>query len=202
MTTHGGCCSGQSVRGYDKLYHVWQGMKDRCYNPNNREYFNYGGRGIKVCEDWLDYGKFREFMIGIGYDYKAPRGTYTIERKDVNRNYEPDNCTLKSLSEQQSNKTSSRLLTYNGKTMSVTEWAQELGINADTIFMRLHRGKSIEEALMTPVRKVHQYTVGNRTFTCKEWAKVLDIPWSTLRDKLRKNGDDMERIVSEYRHKR
>ena len=92
MTTHGGCCSGQSARGYDKLYHVWQGMKDRCYNPNNREYFNYGGRGIKVCEDWLDYSKFREFMIGIGYDYKAPRGTYTIERKDVNRDYTPENC--------------------------------------------------------------------------------------------------------------
>jgi hypothetical protein len=134
--THGGCCSGEIERGYDKLYTVWQAMKDRCFNPNSIEYKSYGGRGITVCNDWLNYAKFRDFMLGIGYDVNSMRKTQTIDRIDVNGNYEPSNCRLLTMAEQQFNKTNNRLIEFNGETKTVTEWARELRVKIEVITCR------------------------------------------------------------------
>ena len=189
--THGG--------SNERLYHVWQGMKDRCENKNNLEYKNYGGRGIKICEEWHDYAKFKEFMLSKGYDPTAPHGQYTIERINVNGNYEPSNCTLISLSMQQQNRTDNRKLTFQGKTQTVVEWSRELRIPESAIYMRLYKGASDEEALSTPLRRTRQYTVEGETHTCKEWAEILQMPWSTLRSKIRDGRITMEQVVNERR---
>lgn len=76
-----------------RLFHVWSSMKQRCSNPNRAEYRNYGARGISVCEEWSnDYTAFRDWALSTGYDENAPRGKCTLDRIDVNGNYEPDNC--------------------------------------------------------------------------------------------------------------
>ena len=77
----------------DRLYHVWSSMKQRCTNPNNSNYRNYGARGITVCSEWLhDYASFRSWATENGYDESAPARGCTLDRIDVNGNYEPGNC--------------------------------------------------------------------------------------------------------------
>lgn len=85
MTTHGGSRS--------RLHSVWTDMKQRCYNPNEPSYPGYGGRGIKVCDDWRDsFESFQAWALQTGYDENAPYGVCTLDRINVNGNYEPSNC--------------------------------------------------------------------------------------------------------------
>lgn len=200
--THGGCCSGQSKRGYDKLYHTWQGMKDRCFNPSSTEYEKYGGRGITVCDEWKDnYITFRDFMLSIGFDPAKPTKEQTIDRIDVNGNYCPENCRLLSLSEQQYNKTNNRLITYNGVTKTATEWAKEFGIKMEMILKRIDESDwSVEEALTRPKRATEKFTVDGETHTVREWAEVLKMPWSTLRGKIK--PDKQRLLEKEVRDRR
>jgi len=82
------------THGYTKerLYKVWMGMRQRCYLKTNNRYKHYGGRGIEVCDEWQDYLNFRKWALSHGYDSKAKRGKCTIDRIDVDGNYEPSNC--------------------------------------------------------------------------------------------------------------
>lgn len=188
--THGG--------SNERLYFVWQGMKNRCTNPNFLEYKNYGGRGIKVCEEWLDYESFKKFMLEKGYDPSAPFGEYTIERIDVNGNYEPNNCTIASQKEQVHNMTSNHNLTYKGETKCLSEWAREIGINATTLLNRLQRGMSVEEAIETPPKRTVMYEVDGESHSCKEWVKIIGICEDTVRKRL-KEGYNMKEIVHKYK---
>lgn len=86
-----------------RLYIVWVGMRQRCENKNKSNYKYYGGRGIKVCDEWRDFNNFREWAMSTGYDPDAKRGIYTIERIDVDGNYCPENCTWVTIAEQQKN---------------------------------------------------------------------------------------------------
>lgn len=106
-------------------------MKGRCLNPKVREYKWYGAKGVTVCVEWLDFQAFHDWAVANGY-----RDDLTIDRKDVNGNYCPENCRWLSKAEQQSNKSSNRMLTYNGETHAVSEWAKKLGVE----YFRFYRG--------------------------------------------------------------
>jgi hypothetical protein len=133
-------------------YRTWRSMQDRCYNPVVPQYRDWGGRGIRVCDRWLEPNGqgFLNFLKDMG---PMPQGArYTIERDRVNENYCPENCRWATYTEQARNKRSNHLLTHNGKTQCVAAWTEELGYSQDVIRSRLRRGWSIEKTLTTPAK--------------------------------------------------
>lgn len=128
---------------------VYKSMVSRCYNEHNNRYKNYGERGIRICDEWLnDKQAFFTWAHNSGYQ----KG-YTIDRIDVNKGYSPENCRWATYQEQANNKTSNHYITYNGKTQTMTEWSRECGIKTGTLFYRLKCGWSIEDALNKPVNR-------------------------------------------------
>lgn len=124
-----------------KTYESWANMKQRCLNPNNHKYKNYGLRGITICDEWVN--SFDNFLKDMG---EKPNGL-TLERIDVNKGYFKENCCWANATAQANNKTSNRIIEFNNKSMTTAQWAEYLGISFTTLRMRLHRNWSIERAL-------------------------------------------------------
>lgn len=139
LTIHG----GEGAR----LYHIWKNMRQRCFRSSNQDYSNYGGRGITVCDEWrYSFVAFRDWAIENGY-----RDDLTIDRIDVNGNYEPANCRWITMKAQQNNMRSNHYITFGGRTQTLTQWAEELNMSPSAIRYRLKSGWAIEKALTTPV---------------------------------------------------
>lgn len=126
-------------------YGHYLAMKQRCNNPRTSGYKHYGGRGIQVCQRWLD--SFSNFYIDMG---TRPSPEHTVDRLDPNGNYSPDNCRWATLSEQANNTRSSRFVEFQNKTQTVSQWAKHLGVSKSLISYRLNSGWSIEKTLTTP----------------------------------------------------
>lgn len=138
--THGGIGT--------KLYNSWRAMRERCSNPNANNYNLYGGRGISVCEEWNDFSCFRSWAEENGY-----KPGLSIDRINPDGNYEPDNCRWLSSFGQCNNKRNNRLITMDGITKTLSEWAYEVGIKSNTIRNRIDNlGWDVERALKQPVR--------------------------------------------------
>ena len=119
-----------------KLYTIWIDMKDRCFNPNNTSYSNYGGRNIKVCNEWKhDFKTFKEWAFKNGY-----KEGLSIERINNNKDYSPNNCKFISFLDQNKNKRSNKYVTIDGETKTISEWSRVVGINRNTISRRISKG--------------------------------------------------------------
>ena len=126
-----------------RLFYILVNMKERCFNPNSNAYKNYGERGIVVCQEWMhSYECFRDWELKNGYS-----DDLTIDRIDVNGNYEPTNCRWATNKEQCNNKRNNQLITYNGETHNTAEWSDILGIKKQTLQSRIDRGYPIEDIL-------------------------------------------------------
>lgn len=128
-------------------YHVWLGMKQRCFNVKTEQYKNYGARGITVCKRWLD--SFDNFINDMG---RKPTSKHTLERIDVNGNYTYFNCKWATMKEQSNNKTNNRILEYKGVQKTLMQWMSELNLKYTTVLYRLNKGWSIEDAFNKPLR--------------------------------------------------
>lgn len=137
-----------TIHGLSKtrLHRTWAHMKERCMNPNVRNYDGYGGRGITICDEWLSFEPFARWALENGYS-----DDLTIERIDNNEGYSPDNCRWATPFEQASNKRSNHTFTIDGITDTMTNWARKFNIKPTTVFDRLHKGWSEYEALTVPV---------------------------------------------------
>lgn len=173
-----------------RLYGIWAAMKSRCYNPKNNRYALYGGRGITVCEEWLrHFTDFRDWALDNGY-----RDDLSIDRIDTNKGYSPDNCRWATMKMQANNKRNNYSITYNGKTQTSEEWAQELDINGHTLRKRLNSGMSIKEAFTTPLHrseKLLEYKGEVRTQA--DWGRVTGLG-EVLRNRLR-SGWSLEKAI-------
>ena len=136
---------GQANSGPE--YRAWKSMKRRCENPSTLDYPLYGARGIKVCERWTDYANF---LSDMG---PRPSLSHTLDRINVEGNYEPSNCRWATNKQQQRNRRDNHLLTLGGKTQCLSAWEEELGISSTTIRSRIKAGMTDEEALTTPIRR-------------------------------------------------
>ena len=139
MTTHGNSMT--------RLAGIWYGMRKRCGDPNSKE---YGGRGIKICDEWLNsFQAFYEWAMENGYS-----NDLTIDRIDVNGNYEPSNCRWTTSKVQNNNRSNNRFMTFNGETHTMAEWADITGIKYQVLASRiLNHGWTVERALTQKVRK-------------------------------------------------
>ena len=153
---HGGTtscgCKRRRKRGGD-LYKreriCWYGIKQRCCNPKDPAYRNYGGRGIEMCEAWQK--SFNQFLADMG---PKPSREFSIERIDVNGPYSPDNCCWMLMEFQPANKRNSIRIEFHGKTLTLPQWSKELEINYKCLAARLNGGWSVERAFTTQVRPI------------------------------------------------
>lgn len=128
-----------------KLYRVWQNMKRRCYTASSNSYKNYGARGIIVCEEWKnDFLSFYNWAIENGY-----RDDLTIDRIDVNGNYEPSNCRWATVTEQANNKRNNRFIQYKGEKHTIAEWSKILKIKRETLRYRIKHNFPLEKVFST-----------------------------------------------------
>lgn len=133
----------------DRLYKIWGNMKQRISNPNLDDFKYYGGKGIGLCEEWEEYNGFRKWALENGYSKEL-----TIDRKDNNKGYFPDNCRWVDMKTQCNNRESNYNITFNGETKTLNEWAEYLGISRTTLSSRLHRsGWNIEKAFKKNINK-------------------------------------------------
>jgi hypothetical protein len=124
-----------------KAYKVWKSMNERCHGTWHKAFHRYGGRGIKVCERWR---KFENFYADMG----DPPPGLTLEREDNNGDYEPNNCVWATRKAQQNNLRSNVVFTFNGKTQTLMQWVNELGLSYQTVWQRIFRfGWSFEDAI-------------------------------------------------------
>lgn len=146
--------------GYkDRLYKIYVHMCRRCYYPKYDYYSRYGGRGITVCEEWLNsYDKFKEWALANGYDYNAPKGQCTLDRIDNNGNYKPSNCRWATIKEQLNNNSRNVWITANGETHNLQQWSDILGIPYDALRNRHRYGWDDERIINTPIQ-VHRKVV-------------------------------------------
>lgn len=134
-----------------RIYRVWSSMMDRCFNPNSKERRLYGGRGITVCEEWRDFRNFCKWAYETGYQEDAAYGKCTIDRIDVNGNYEPSNCRWVDLKAQSRNTRCNVVVDYQGEKHCLSEWAEIKGISYNRLHQRIKSGWTFEQAIETPV---------------------------------------------------
>lgn len=133
-------------KSYKRLVQIWRAVNHRCYNPKDTAYKWYGGKGIKVCDEWHNFDSFKDWAIANGYSDKL-----TIDRIDSNKDYCPENCQWATWEEQANNTSSNKMITYNGKTQSLSMWAKELNLDYHRTKARLNYCNwSIEEAFNEP----------------------------------------------------
>lgn len=129
---------------YTSEYRSWQAMKARCFDRNNVKFPNYGGRGIEVCIQWLD---FKNFISDMGM---KPTARHQLERINTNGNYEPSNCRWATRLEQANNTRRNRMLSFAGFTLTMSEWARQLGVSYYALRSRMQNGWSVSDALTRP----------------------------------------------------
>ena len=138
---------GLNHRGHEgRTYGIWRGMHSRCVDHKHKKAHLYAKKGIKVCDRWKD---FANFLVDMG---EAPIGM-SIDRIEGDKSYEPGNCRWATPKQQGNNTTANKILEFDGRSQTLSLWADELGIKANTIVYRLRRGWSVEKALTADVQK-------------------------------------------------
>jgi hypothetical protein len=160
-TTSCGCFYAENMRAGLRRTHgeaqgdgtsefiIWSGIIQRCESPTAQAYARYGGRGIRVCEEWRGPDGFARFVADVG---RRPSPDHSIDRIDNDGNYEPGNVRWATRQEQAENRRSSRKLTHAGETLTITEWARRTGLSQSGIARRLDAGWTVERALTQPSR--------------------------------------------------
>jgi hypothetical protein len=136
----------------NRLIKIYSHMIERCYSQKDKRYKDYGGRGIVVCDEWLsENGRktFYDWAVKNGY-----RDDLTIDRKDVNGNYEPNNCRWATKKEQSLNRRSNKYINYKGKIKTISEWAEQLKCNAQTLYYRKNNGWSDKDIIEIPIKNL------------------------------------------------
>jgi hypothetical protein len=187
------------------IYKRWASIKDRCYNPNNRHYRSYGGRGIEVCEEWVNsFDEFYRWVLSVGWDGECD---LSIDRIDNNKGYCPDNCRLATKKEQQRNMRSNKSLTAFGETKTVAAWAEDSRcvVGLPTLRGRINAGiMSPEDALTQKANNSIRFDTEiliafGETKTVSQWVKDdrCAVGLKTLRTRIFQRNWDVEKALTQ-----
>ena len=169
------------------LYGGWNGMKQRGCNPNNNKFKTYGARGISVCSEWKNnFWDFYNWANNHGYE----KGL-TLDRINVNGNYEPSNCRWVNQKTQQNNRRNNHII--NGKT--IAEWADKSKFSYTTIRKRVNEGMSPKKALETPDRHYVNVTIDGETKNLTQWEKIYGVPMKTASSRIKRGWDPIEAVT-------
>jgi hypothetical protein len=168
------------------VYDTWCGMKKRCLNESNKSFNDYGGRGIDLCQEWID--SFEAFFNHIG---ERPSAQHSIDRIDNNKGYEPGNVRWATRIVQNNNKRSNIIIEFKGGTKTVAEWGRIFNINPSIIQKRLKRGWSIEDTLTIKENEINIKTYPHRFIeyngiskTLTEWSTYMGIKVTTIAERI------------------
>ncbi|MBL5801289.1 hypothetical protein HV419_16580 [Bacillus sporothermodurans] len=173
---------------WTRLYNIWSLMHSRCEDPNLDYYERYGGRGISVCDDWKQFEAFEDWAMNNGYE-----DGLSIDRIDVNGNYEPGNCKWSTNLEQSRNKRNSVYIPINGESRTIGEWAEISGLSYKTIQRRLRTGCK-EEDLLAPIGEHWQHVEINGIIKpLSVWAKEAGLQYTTVQRRYKRGvrGEDL-----------
>ena len=179
ITRHGLYAAGGG-RTTHPLFPIWAAIIKRCLNAESRDYHRYGGRGISVCDEWLDFDRF---VSDLG---PRPSDGHTVDRKDNDKGYEPGNCRWATYSQQQNNRSDNRRMEFNGENLTISEWATRLGIKASTLHARIGYGWPVERILTSPVAVADLLEHDDVSLTISEWAQRTGITEDAIRDRLKR----------------
>lgn len=170
------CRQGDLARSHNspRLHRIWSGMKTRCTDANSTNFKNYGGRGITVTPEWMrSFRTFVEWALAHGY-----KDGLSIERIDNNGSYGPSNCRWATAEEQGNNKRNNRIIEFDGQQLTISQWAEKLGMSRDVLANRIYNGRSIEDSLTLPVEdgQLNKIIIfQGKSQTVSEWANSLGI---------------------------
>jgi hypothetical protein len=184
-------------------HQAWSSIKRRCYDPTVENYPDYGGRGIKMCDEWL--ASFTVFYAHVG---PRPSPKHSIDRyPDNDGNYEPGNVRWATAKQQARHRRSNVLLSYAGKTQCIAAWAEEKGLSVDVLWHRLNElNWSLEQALTRPLdtRKSRDRKGPRQTITfngesrpVEEWSKITGLPVSTIKGRINRSKWTVDRALTE-----
>ena len=170
-------------------YVTYSAMKSCCYNPKDKRYDRYGGRGITICSRWME--SFNNFLSDMG---QKPSKEHSIERLEVDKGYEPGNCIWATLSEQANNRSNNTRIEINSVTKNLTQWSRETGVCRTVILRRMKRGLS-GEALVAQTKPT-RITFNGITDSFAGWAKRTGIKASTLSQRITGYGWSVETALT------
>lgn len=174
-------------------HHAWKGMKKRCLNAQGKDFHLYQGKGIRVCDRWLD--SFDNFYADMG---EKPSPKHSIERRDSDKNYEPSNCYWGTPMQQARNTSRNVFYKYEGSSKTLKEWCDELNLPYYTIKSRLADGWDVVKAFESPVKKTQAgrlFAFDGLELTAAQWSSRTGIGYTTLLHRL-KSGWSIERALS------
>lgn len=176
------------------LYVMFYSMVARCENPNTPNYKRYGGRGIKICKEWReDFMAFHDWAFANGY-----RKGLSIDRIDYNGDYCPENCRWADMITQQNNKSTNRIVEYEGKKYTIANLARAFNLEYDFVYRCIVKGESVEDIVHgnVPMRRSKKalYEIDGRVHTLMEWINISPVRQGTIRSRLSR-GWSMERAL-------
>ena len=176
-------------------YNSWQGMKNRCFNSNDKRYSDWGGRGISVCDRWLN---FENFFADMGL---KPSPDHSIDRIDNNGDYSAENCKWSTRVEQANNKSNNRFITIGCVTLNIMQWSKEMSFGNHVIRDRLKLGWSEYDAVMTPLETVRLITFRGETRTIVEWERKMGYNEKVIKGRLRMGWSEEKAILTPMRNR-
>jgi len=177
------------------IYGIWSVMKDRCNNPKNKSYKNYGGRGIKVCEEWQDFDNFHNDMIS------AYLKGLTVERVDNNGDYCKGNCIWADMFAQANNKRRNKVITYKGVTDTLTHLSKAFGFDYVVVQGRLYDGWDVDRAIETPKTNYKTYSYNGETMPLIDLCRKYNQEYSRVQKRLEHGWDIEKALLTPKTHK-